>query len=601
MAVVCGYWAELLLNERGVAKNALVHMERTSLSDSDHPGSGFLFEGFRLSSEGALFRGDQSVDLTESESKVLLELVTHAGQVVTNLQLRRTVQVTEVSQEIPQLVESLKEQLEIAGCIETVNKLGYRFCCDVKTCSSVAGTTLQRLAILPVEAGAGVPAYLAEALTDETGRQLRLLAAGALRVLEQDSVCTLAKRQMMPAQIASAMRADLVLKGTLRALPGCFRLRVEMLRGSDVSPLWGEDLVLAEGRMIALARELAQRINVRTGGGVSIEASSDAMQNPRPEEAYELLWRAHSEWRTLQRHQMQDGLQRLQRAVELAPQWIEARVELVNLCAHQAIYGFMAPMTAADIIRRNADGARDKGAEALLPPLGWVHFHVDRNLHAALSAFESSAHLPHDRWISRLRAMFALSRHRFNEAIEILEASLSLDPYSGGLHARLAWAHHLAGDSEESVRRIEYALVEFPDHELTNLYAALTLAYNGEAERAVAIAEELVRRCPYLDPAMSGYAYALVCAGRREEAKALLEQLEWLSRERFVLRAFTPAVHVALGDHEAAMEELRVSDRSRCPWFFQSLADPRLKPLHDRSDFKVMAAMLPQMEAAAAR
>jgi hypothetical protein len=55
-----------------------------------------------------------------------------------------------------------------------------------------------------------------------------------------------------------------------------------------------------------------------------------------------------------------------------------------------------------------------------------------------------------------------------------------------------------------------------------------------------------------------------------------------------------------LGDPEAALADLRVAEKARCPWFFQMLADPRLKPLHGFSEFERMSAILTRMEAAAA-
>ncbi|MGA3264634.1 MAG: hypothetical protein ABSC47_11390, partial [Terracidiphilus sp.] len=93
---------------------------------------------------------------------------------------------------------------------------------------------------------------------------------------------------------------------------------------------------------------------------------------------------------------------------------------------------------------------------------------------------------------------------------------------------------------------------------------------------------------------------ALACAGRRDEARAILERLQWMSRERFVLKSFTPAVYVALEDHDAALSELRAAAEDRCPWFFQMLADPRLKPLHGRPEFDELRSILARMEDAAA-
>jgi hypothetical protein len=131
------------------------------------------------------------------------------------------------------------------------------------------------------------------------------------------------------------------------------------------------------------------------------------------------------------------------------------------------------------------------------------------------------------------------------------------------------------------------------------LYGAIILPFNGDAETGVRLAADLVARQPYLDLVSALHAYALACVGRVDEARDLLERLEWLSRERFVMRSFTPAVYTVLGDFDAAISELRTSADARCLWFFQMLADPRLKPLHGRPEFEEMRAILPRIEATA--
>ncbi len=320
-------------------------------------------------------------------------------------------------------------------------------------------------------------------------------------------------------------------------------------------------------------------------------------------EAYEVFQRAHYEWQSLQRHRMQDGLQHLLRATELDPSLIGARVDLVNLCISQCFYGFMSPAMEADIARRTADAVPDLPAqsEAVLPALGWISFHYDRNLPEALRLMELSSHLPHDPWITRVRSMLAMSRHRFTQAIEELQNAIQLDPYAPWLHARLAWALHLAGRADESVEQIKRALNLFPEHEGASLYGSVILAFNGSTTHAISLAQELSERLPYFDLASSVHAYALARAGRRDEAHSMLERLQWLSRERFFLKSFLPAAYVALGDTESALAELRASGESRCPWFFQMLADPRLAELHGNPDFEIMRAALAEMEADAAR
>jgi hypothetical protein len=104
---------------------------------------------------------------------------------------------------------------------------------------------------------------------------------------------------------------------------------------------------------------------------------------------------------------------------------------------------------------------------------------------------------------------------------------------------------------------------------------------------------------PDYDLASAVHAYTLACAGRRDEAHSLLERLQWLGRERYVLRSFTPAAYLALGDQAGALAELQAAEEARCPWFFQMLADPRLKALHGCPEFEQMRAILSAMEAEA--
>jgi TolB-like protein len=342
-----------------------------------------------------------------------------------------------------------------------------------------------------------------------------------------------------------------------------------------------------------------------TGLSISAAAAHAAASENESQrrEAYEIFQRARYEWRTLERHRMQDGLQHLARATELDPSLIAAKVDLVHLCVTQANYGFMSPSVAADLVRRTVQSIPDlsRESEAILPALGWINFHVDFNLPAAISAFSSSAHLPHDPWTTRVRVQFALSRRRFDEALGLLRAALREDPYSPWLHSRLAWAHHLAGQAAESLEQMRHALALFPEHDGTSLFGAMILAFNGETARAAELAHDLSERLPYFDLAMFLHAYTLACIGRDAEARAILERLQWLGRERFVLSSFASAVHVALGDQQSAIAGLRAAEEARCPWFFQLLADPRLEPLHNHPEFDRMSAILTRMEADAAQ
>lgn len=563
---------------------------------------GYSFGPFRLDENDNLFRGEERLHLPPKELAALRLLLAHAGQIVTSRQLKAELwdDVNVSADSVPQCVSSLRAKLEPDNYIQTVYKRGYRFAAEVRPHSRNAARRMPRLAIMPFTTGFAVPEHYGMAVAEETTARLANLSDKAVSVLARDSVFTLAERGLTAQQLGETLKADLVLTGSLNSLPSHFRLRAEMVRVEDGTQVWIEDVLVPKARIAGLDSELTRRLLFRlNAGGVSISAAAQESA-PASHEAYETFQRARYEWQTMQRHQMQDGLQHLSRATELDPSLIAAKVDLVHLCVTQAFYGFMFPAVAADLVHRTADSIPqlDSTAEAVLPALGWVNFHWDHNLPAAIWAFEQSAHLGHNSWDTRVRTMFLLSRRQFAKAIATLQDALHDDPYSPWLHNRLAWALHLDGQKEASVQQVRKGTSLFPGHEGTNLYGAIILAYNGQAQAAMQLSSGLAQRLPYFDLATAVHAYALACAGRSEEARSILERLQWLSRERFVLRSFIPAAYVALGDHESALSELRVAEETRCPWFFQTLADPRLAPLHENPKFERMGAVLAHMEAA---
>jgi DNA-binding winged helix-turn-helix (wHTH) protein/predicted Zn-dependent protease len=579
----------------------------TGSSEASDPSQ--QFGVFRLEADGSLFRGQTPIHLPPSELAALRLLLAHAGQIVTPVQLRRAIwgDRTVSAGSLSACIASLHARLQPHASIETVYKRGYRISTEVRAPAAAHFHSLPRLAILPFASEFGVPEYLGAAMAEEAGDQLMRARHPAAVVLAQDSVSTLARRGLTPKQVGSMLEADLVLTGTVRALPTHYRLVAAMLRASDGAELWMEDMLVERTRLLMLQRELADRVTIRLQEGslsITAEESPDEQQDdPSHREAWEIYQQAHQEWQTFERHHMQDALRRLERAIELDPLLIPARVDLANLCVTQSTFGFMSPAVAADTVKHAASSIPDvaQPAEAILPMLGWINFHVDRDLPAAMRAFSLSAHLLHDPWITRARVMFALSRHRMDEAIEILRAALRLDPWSPWLNARLGWALHLAGQVSESVSQAEYVLKQFPEQIAGDLYGTVILAYNGQGSRAAKFSQDLAQRRPFSDFVMAVHAYALACAGREAEARVLLERLQWLGQERYVLRSFTAAVYVALGENDAALEQLRTADRERCPWFFQTLADLRLKPLHGHPEFKAMQNILVEMEASAAR
>ena len=572
---------------------------------------GYRFAEFRLDVDGKLQRGETALELPPQELALLRALLARSGEVVSGAELIRAVwgEARPSSHRLTACLKSLKERLQPVDCIESVYRRGYRISAIAEADGNLQTSALPLLAILPFSTGYDVPEYLGLAIAEQTMEQLSRARPVVASIAARDSACALARRGLAAQEIGKMLHAELVLTGQVLATPGRHRLRVETIRVEDGAPLWAEDVIAEREQIVELAGELVSRVTSRLrAGGIGVEAGAEPAPavkratSKAQREAHELYLRAHYEWQNMERHRMQDALGRLLRAVELDPALMAARVELAQLAILQCIYGYLSPRIAAAAVRRAADGIPElnEQAEALLPALGWVEFHFDRDARSALLLMARSVRLPYDATNTRARSWLLLSRHRFGEAIELLRAAIQLDPYAPWLQAALAWALHLAGERDASLAQIRKAIDFSSEYDNSLFFGAMILGYNGEAERAIQLAESLAARSSHYDLAISAHAYALACAGRAEESRSQLERLQWLSRERFVLNTLNAATHVALGEADAALEELRNANENRCPWFFHMLADPRLKPLKGRSEFAALESLLAAMEAGAA-
>lgn len=596
-----GIFGQASVEKRG---NALDGMKDPGSSPAGRGQPAYAFGKFRLEPDGTLLRGEKRVQLAEGELATLRLLLEKRGKVVTHAELSQAMgHGTRVDAEnVNEAIASLRNRLGPEVHIQPVTKRGFRFTSDAHELTGSPHVGLPHVAVLPLIAEFGVAEYLGTAVTEGAIDHLSRRRPAVCTLAAKESVATLARRGLSAFEIGRAMQADMVLTGTLRALPAHHRMRAEMIQVEDGRPLWTEDVLVERIHPAGPEAELARLIAMRLeGGSVSIAASTEPEveeQEPNDREAYELYQRARFEWQSLERHRMQDAVQHLTRASELDPSLSAARVDLAHLAITEAFHGYLSPAIAVDMVHRAAKPGFDDGhgGEAILPAVGWVSFHYDRDLRAALDAFERSSHLPHDPWISRARVMLALSRRRFDQAAAIIDDALRTDPFSTWLHARRAWTHHMMGDAAVSVREAKAALEQFPLHEGVEMYAGIILAFNGEAERAVELAGALAHRRPYFDPATAVHAYTLAVAGRSDEARSILERMEWMGRERYVTNSLSAAVYVALGEHDHALAELRAANEARCPWFFQALADPRLAPLHKLPEFKKLEQILVNME-----
>jgi DNA-binding winged helix-turn-helix (wHTH) protein/tetratricopeptide (TPR) repeat protein len=583
----------------------------------------YTFGRYCLCPDGTLLRDSAVVSLPPKEAQILRLLLAGAGQIIPAQKLREKAwgEVHVSADSLPRCVSSLRARLDSADCIQTVYKRGYRFTLPVQQNPTgrvgervterraARFSSVPRLAIVPFQTKDGVPDYFGPGIAEQTMLRLGRARNGVVEVMAQNSVFTLVEGGASSLAVAKELRADLALTGTVTALATHFRLRAELTRVASTGQLWVEDFLVPRESLAYADTLLAKRIIARIRDSFarpvvphgSVSLSAAAPREAQRSQAYALYMQACVQWNTMERHQMQDAIRGFHQAIDLDESLFPARLHLMHAYLGHSTLGYMRADLAAELARKQAEiiHAQASSSYSVHPALGWIHFHHDRDFAAAAAAFARPQGAGYSPWNLIYQVRFALGQGRAPEAIALLRSALEADPYSPALHGRLAWALHLAGDARGALERAKRAHSLFPNHAWIMLFCSIVYAAAGNAGRdengqwaaqATELALRLTQSSPSLDAGYATLAYVQARQGRIIEARALLDRQQWLSRERFVMRSFQAPALVELGEIDAAIEALVTADEQHCPWLFELLGDPRLKPLHGEPEFERLRA-----------
>jgi tetratricopeptide (TPR) repeat protein len=312
-------------------------------------------------------------------------------------------------------------------------------------------------------------------------------------------------------------------------------------------------------------------------------------------DAYDAYLRGRFHWNRRTQEGLELSLELFRQAIQHDPDYAEAYAGVADAQAMLAGYG-IAP---GQQLCPEAEAAASRAIE-LDPDLGAPHASLafiltfcDHDWAGAEEHFRRALELEPDYPTAHHWYAWSLAgQRRFDEALRRLDRAQELNPLSLIIGSAAGWIYASAGlvdRAEAQFRRMLEMDAQFPR---THLWLSSVLALEGRSEEAVEHARIGVRLTNRHPQYLSGLAFALGRAGRQEEARELIRELQDRASYEFVAAFDVAIAYLGAGDIEAALSSLEEAYRGRGIWMSMVAMDPRIQVLREHPRFLVLLSNL---------
>lgn len=554
-------------------------------------------------------RGGAVVPLKPKVIEALVLLVRERGRLLTKDELMGRLWPDAVVEEsnLAQYVYLLRKVLGTGpggrGYIETVPRRGYRFTAEVEEVPGGVETkaaapredgvasldSLDSLAVLPLADDAEDPEaeYLCDGITD--GLIERLSRLPRLRVMAHSSVFRYKGREVLPQEVGRELGVRAVLTGRVRRSGGRLAVRAELADADGGWRLWGGRYEGASADILSLQETIARELSERLRPGLTTEERRHfARHHTESTEAYHLFIKARYYLNKRLLQTIKQAVEYFRQAVEADPAYAPAYAGLADCYPLLNLYGALRPQeayAAAEAAARRALELDDSFAQAH-NSLGVIKLFYGWDRAAAEDSFRRALELDPAYPDARLRyGMLLAAAGRFAEAEREMSHAQGLDPLSLITKTIAAYPAYYSRDFARAAKRLREVIEMDPSYSMAHFRLGLTYAQQGLYGAALAELRRSAKLSGDRD-VVAALGYVSGLAGRVEEARDALAELDRREREGFVPAYDRALVHLGLGDHEAALDWLERAYRERSYWLIYVEVDPALDPLRTHPRFE---------------
>ncbi|MGH9727474.1 MAG: protein kinase domain-containing protein [Candidatus Acidiferrales bacterium] len=455
--------------------------------------------------------------------------------------------------------------------------------------SPVSGSPpIQSLAVLPFENLSGDPQqeYFTQGMTEELTTQLAQISA--LRVISRTSVTSYKNSRLSLPEIGKQLHVDAIVEGSVMRSADRVRITARLIQASNGKLLWTQAYDRNVKDVLDLQDEVARTIASEVK--VTLTPAEQArLANARPVDplAHEALLEGNFLNRGTSEQHRKAGAY-FKQAIQIDPNYAPAYAGLADYYWSDPELQPRETMPEAKKYAQRALELDPNLADAHTT-LGAIHFYADWNWIAAEKEFKRAIELsPSDAEAHRTYSIYLAAMGRADEALGESAKAQQLDPLSIWAQITSGYIFYFTRHYERAIEQCRRVLELDPNS--VGGYDCLGTSYLAEGSYAQAIdASQKASSLSGNDPARLvglGRAYAL--AGRKSDARKVLEQLRQISTRTYVPPYFFATIYGDLGERDTAFSWLNKAFNERdvyLPWLkvdgaVDSLrADPRFTRL----------------------
>jgi TolB-like protein/Flp pilus assembly protein TadD len=521
--------------------------------------------------------------LEEKPFKILELLLERPGEVVTRGVLRKRLWPdTTVGYEnglntaVGKLRVLLGDSAQSPRFVETIPRRGYRFIAPVERPSRTGSNGRLMLVVLPFQnlGGDSEQEFFADGLTEEIIVHLGQLNPKRLGVIARTSAVHYKNCGKSIGEIAAELGADYVLEGSVRRYGPRVRITTKLIEAQDQTHLWSANY----NREFQDILNVQQGVSAEVGGALEVEllpAHAPSATRPDPA-AHEGYLRGRFFWAQMSESALRKAIECFEAAVATDPEYALAYSGIADCCLLLCWFGALHPLEAGPRAAAAAtravelDASSSEAHTSLALARHWYAWDWKGAEEEFLRALELNAsYATAHRWY----AAFLNNSGRLDEAWAELQRARELDPLSLAVALNLADPFFYGRQFDRAIEHLHSVLEREPRFSPALFNLGRAHVQKGSYEEAIAAFEKAVQFSGNREglPALA-HAYGL--AGRKAEARKILEHLTSDTHGRYLASPLLALVHLGLGGRDRAFDLLDQSVEERSFWLVMLRADP---------------------------